>query len=64
MFFLKILKSLLNDYRYSKFLVDYHWLFLLAGVVICLTLTGTNFIKQPLPDFSDPKRVIYRDENI
>ena len=42
---------------YSFLLVKYHWVFLLVGITITVVLTGVSFVKQPLPNFLDPKRV-------
>ena len=42
---------------YSFLLVKYHWAFLLIGLIITIVLTGCGFLKQPLPNFLDPKRV-------
>ncbi len=37
-------------------LVKYHWLFLLLGLFISITFTGVSLVKQPYPNFLDPKR--------
>lgn len=44
-------------FSYSFLLVKYHWAFLLVGLIITIVLTGCGFLKQPLPNFLDPKRV-------
>ena len=42
---------------YSFLLVKYHWVFLLIGITTTVIFTGVSFVKQPLPNFLDPKRV-------
>lgn len=49
------LESRLNR-MYSFILVKYHWAILLFGLFTCLVLTGVGFVKQPLPNFLDPKK--------
>lgn len=37
-------------------MVRYFWVFLIAGVTISIAFSAFGFMKQPLPNFLDPKR--------